>query len=153
MALSTHGQPCSAPKRSTSTGAPTSVNGGTATPSSASRVRITSLSWACSSAGGAGCRRTPPAASWRNTGCGTCSWSKVSTSQPAANERTTSRSVYGPTTTSLATSAAGSFADEASTRSDWPSATAAWWVILASWPAPTIPTTGVPVRGSTARGA
>ena len=40
-------------------------------------------------------------------------------------------------------------AESARIRRDWPSAIAAWWVIRASCPAPTIPTTGSPVRAST----
>src|SRR5215475_9098726 len=51
-------------------------------------------------------------------------------------------------TTSGAISAAPSSGDAASTRSDWPSAIAAWWVIRASWPPPTMPTTGRPVLES-----
>src|SRR3954447_6202081 len=48
-----------------------------------------------------------------------------------------------------ATSAAPSSADSARMRSDWPSAIAAWCDMRANWPAPTIPTTGRPVRAST----
>ena len=44
-------------------------------------------------------------------------------------------------------------AETLSTRSDWPSEIAAWWVIRASWPPPTMPTTGSPVRVSIARPA
>ena len=47
-----------------------------------------------------------------------------------------------PARTSGATSAAGSSGPAASTRSDCPSAIAAWWVMRASWPAPIMPTTG-----------
>src|SRR3954452_5669086 len=51
--------------------------------------------------------------------------------------------------TSGVTSGAGSSAVTESTRSAWPSGIAAWCVILASWPPPTMPTTGRPVREST----
>ena len=81
---------------------------------------------------------------------GTCSWSKVTTSQPLAKSRSAARSVCVPMRTSAATSAAPSSGAAASTRSDWPSAIAAWWVIRASWPPPTMPTTGSPVRESIA---
>ena len=47
-----------------------------------------------------------------------------------------------PGPTSAQTSAAGSPGEAASTRSDWPSAIAAWCDIRASCPPPTIPTTG-----------
>ena len=47
--------------------------------------------------------------------------------------------------------AAPSSAESARMRSDWPSAIAAWWVIRASCPAPTMPTIGSPVRSSRAR--
>ncbi|SLJ26036.1 Uncharacterised protein [Mycobacteroides abscessus subsp. abscessus] len=46
MALSTNGHPCSSPKAIASAGAVTAVNAGTGRPSSASRVRMASLSWA-----------------------------------------------------------------------------------------------------------
>src|SRR5262249_26262811 len=76
------------------------------------------------------------------------SWSKVTTSQPLAKRRSASRSVCEPIWTSAATSAAPSSGEAASTRSDWPSAIAAWCVMRASWPPPTMPTIGRPVRVS-----
>ncbi len=142
MVLSTTGQPRPSPNRETSTGSVTRVKAGTAAPIAETRLRITSLSWACRSASGAGWTVTPSSTSARTTDCGTCSWSKVTTVQPAANARTASRSSAVPRHTSAHTSAAGSPAWAASTRSDCPSAIADWWVMRASCPAPTMPTTG-----------
>ncbi|GAY18978.1 hypothetical protein MSZK_57040 [Mycobacterium sp. shizuoka-1] len=55
-----------------------------------------------------------------------------------------------PITTSGATWAAGSSALTDSTRRLWPSAIAAWWVILANWPPPTMATVGGVGRFDTA---
>ncbi|BBY57302.1 hypothetical protein MSAR_04380 [Mycolicibacterium sarraceniae] len=50
--------------------------------------------------------------------------------------------MWAPITTSGVTWAAGSSGLTASTRRLWPSAIAAWWVILASCPPPTMATIG-----------
>ena len=107
-----------------------------------SRRRITNLSWAWISASGGGATFTPSATSFSSSSVGTCSWSKVNTSAPSAARRNASRSVCAPITTSGVTCAAGSSGWAASTRSVWPSAIAAWCVILASCPPPTMVTSG-----------
>ena len=58
---------------------------------------MASLSWANSSADGLGCMGTPSASSAASTSAGTCSWSKVMTSQWRANSRTASTSRWSPT--------------------------------------------------------
>src|SRR5262245_55915627 len=78
----------------------------------------------------------PSATRVRINSPGTCSWSKVTTSQPLAKSRSAAMSVCAPMWVSAATSAAPSSAETASTRSDWPSAMAAWWVMRANWPPP-----------------
>ena len=58
-----------------------------------SRSRITTLSWACTSASGPGRTASAVGSSACRCSVGTCSWSKVSTSHPSANARKVSRSV------------------------------------------------------------
>src|SRR5690606_11534082 len=115
---------------------------GQGAPSSVSRLRITSLSWAWRSASGPGRSTAPASSSSRRTGWGTCSWSKVSTSLPLAKASRSARPRSSPRCTSPTTRAALSAGLAASTRKSTPSAIPAWWVIRASWPPPTIPTTG-----------
>ena len=80
---------------------------------------------------------------------GTCSWSKVMTSHPAANARSVARSSTSPTVTSETTWAAEESAVSESSRNRTPRAIPAWCVMRASWPPPTIPTTGDPRRLTT----
>ncbi len=89
VVLRTHGSP----KASTSAADPTRALRGQGTPSSASRVRITPLSWAWTSASGPGRTAIPSAANACRCSVGTCSWSKVTTSQPCVTFRSVSRSV------------------------------------------------------------
>src|SRR5262245_25855609 len=121
---------------------------GTGTPSSDRRSRMARLFCAYSRASADGSTVMPSASRARMCEPGTCSWSNVTTSQSLAKARSASRSVCAPMTVSAATRAAPSSGEVASTRSDWPSAIAAWWVIRASWPPPTMPTTGRPVLES-----
>ena len=67
---------------------------------------------------------------------------KVTTSQPRANASSASASVWSPMATSAQTRAALSPGEAASTRNPMSRLIAAWQVIRASWPAPTMPTTG-----------
>ena len=77
---------------------------------------------------------------------GTCSWSKVTTSQPLANVAQRGQvGVRRRTGRRRRPARRRRRGLGASTRSDWPRAIAAWWVIRASWPPPTMPTTGRPV--------
>ncbi len=128
-AFSTSGQPTWRPKPSTSARVATGVNGGTGTPMADRRSRMTTLSWACRSAADPGAIGAPSASRASSSPPGTCSWSKVTTSQPAAKARRSSSEVCSPTTTPAATSAALSCVESASTRTDSPSPMAAWWVI------------------------
>ena len=148
--LRTTGQPTCAPNPATSASVRTSAQRGHGTPSSVSRRRMTSLSWACSRASGPGRTTTPSAWSSRRCSVGTCSWSKVSTSQPAAKARSASRSSSSPTSVPGTTSAALSSGSRASTRRVTPRPIAGAAIIRASWPPPTTPTTGNP-RASTSR--
>ena len=66
---------------------------GHGTSSSASRRRITALSWACTSASGPGRTATPSASSACRWSVGTCSWSKVTTPAPSVTRRSVGRSV------------------------------------------------------------
>ena len=56
---------------------------GTAPPARPSRRRMTTLSWACTSAPGPGRQAIPAASSASRWPVGTCSWSKVTTAQPS----------------------------------------------------------------------
>ena len=130
-------------------GSRTAANAGTASPSPASRSRITSLSWACSSAAGAGCTGDPG----RDQRAQVLlrHLLVVEGDRGAAAGEGAQRGQVGRRrrdTRPAHTSAAGSPGSAASTRSDWPSAIAAWWVIRASWPAPIMPTTGRRASGS-----
>ena len=80
------------PKASTSPTDATGALRGQGTPSSPSRTRITPLSWACTSAAGPGRQAMPSATRASRWPVGTCSWSKVNTSQPRETARSTSRS-------------------------------------------------------------
>ena len=115
------------------------------------------------SASGPGCTVTPSAASARR-----CSPGHVLVVEGDAvaaarrRPRSASRSVRAPRRTSARRARRGRRATAASTRSDWPSAIAAWWVIRASWPAADHADDGEAVRsrcaastvyGSTARRA
>jgi hypothetical protein len=82
----------------------------------------------------AGAMRAPSASSASSRPPGTCSWSKVTTSQPAAKDRRSSSEVCSPSVTPFATSAALSWVASASTRRDRPSAIDAWCVIRDSCP-------------------
>ena len=62
----------------------TAVNRGIGAPSASSLRRITSLSWACTSASGGGATVTPSATRVSSMAVGTCSWSNVRTSAPAS---------------------------------------------------------------------
>ena len=106
--LTTSGPPTRAANASTSSTLVASANLGTGAPSASSRRRITSLSWACTSASGDGATRTPSATSFSSNSVGTCSWSNVTTHAPSATRRSASRSSWLPSTTSGVTCAAGS---------------------------------------------
>ena len=93
---------------------------GTGTPSAPSRSRIARLSCTYRSGPGPGATVYPSATSALTCSRGTCSWSNVTTSQPSANARSASRSVWWPMRTSGATSAAPSSGSMARMRSDWP---------------------------------
>ena len=74
-----------------------------------------------------------------------CSWSKVTTVAAVGEGRAARRGRPGSRgARRRRPGRRGPRRDAASTRSDCPSAMAAWCVIRASWPPPTIPTTGRP---------
>ena len=91
MALRISGQPVRVAKSASawagSAATDRSSQRGTGTPSSPSRVRMTALSCACRSAPGPGYTVTPSATNASTCSAGTCSWSKVITSHPAAKRR------------------------------------------------------------------
>src|SRR6516165_3712890 len=101
-ALSTTGHvpPTDAANASTSATEETGAYRGQGAPSDFSRSRIASLSWVYRSAAEPGRTRTPDDSSEVSTEPGTCSWSNVSTSQPAANAATSGKERCEPTTTS-----------------------------------------------------
>jgi len=70
----------------------TSAQGGPGIPLSVSWARIAALSWANHDGRRTGTQDHPSTRQLGEPGCGTCSWSKVTTSQPAANDRSASRS-------------------------------------------------------------
>ena len=65
----------------------TGANRGQSTPRPVSRSRMASLSWVKHSAAAPGLTWTPACSSAARCPPGTCSWSKVSTSHPAAKSR------------------------------------------------------------------
>ena len=120
---------------------PTSAQRGIGTPSSASRRRITALSWACTSAAGPG-RTGTPSALERVQQVGRHVL-VVEGEHVAGLARTRSprrRPGGCPPWSPAITWAALSSDRSARTARRTPSATAAGWVIRASWPPPTMPT-------------
>ncbi len=87
------GQPCSSPNAISAGASVTTRLIGHGAPRAVSRSRMIALSWACTRAAAPGRTSTPADSRSRNSPVGTCSWSKVITSQPAANARTVSGSV------------------------------------------------------------
>ncbi len=88
------GHPTSSPNaRSASASTQCRQAGAGASNALVNRSRINSLSWACCSASGPGRTRWPSACSARRMRVGTCSWSKVITSQSAAKARSVASSV------------------------------------------------------------
>ncbi len=134
----------SSPKAVTSAAVVARVHRGQAIPSPSRRSRMASLSWAKCSAARLGCTATPSSSRACRMSCGTCSWSKVTTSHEAAKARTASRSVWSPTGALGTTRAAAALSLSARIESWTPSSTAGPCIIRASWPPPTTPTTGKP---------
>ena len=86
----------------------------------------------------------PSASSAASTSAGTCSWSKVTTSQPAGERAYRLEVGMRPTGADGTTSAADASGASARTLSWTPSSTAGPCIIRASWPPPITPTTGNP---------
>lgn len=84
--------PTSSAKAAASAASATMRWRGQGAPISVSFARITPLSWACTRASGPGRTGMPSASRARRCSVGTCSWSKVITSQPRAKARSVSRS-------------------------------------------------------------
>jgi len=93
----------------------TGANRGQAMPSPVSRSRMASLSWVKRSAAPSGLTVTPSCSSAARCGPGTCSWSKVSTSQPAAKPRRSASERKSPSRVPATTWAALSPGSPAST--------------------------------------
>ena len=120
---------------------------GTGTPSSPSRVAHHQLVLRVQQRGGAG-QHGVPGRRERGAGAppGTCSWSKVTTSQPSAKAvQVLVRGVLAEHDVRARPARRCRRVARRAPAATGPSAIAAWCVIRASCPPPTIPTTGRPV--------